>query len=495
MRKILIRSGMTSVETVSYASMIQENRLGSNVGNLVYAYSIYKTLMIDEETEFIPTKYKYRYSQEELEKINEECECFIIPLADAVRSDFMKEMKGLTVLVKSLKIPCYIIGMGVRAPYEPEDGFSFSYDNIVKDFLTAVLEKSSIIGIRGSITADYLSRLGFKEESDFTVIGCPSTYMFGRDGISIRKTAISENSKICYNENVLSTDELSVFIRKSAKRFKESYFIPQQVKELKILYAGVPYTDELPKGFPCKITDPVYLNGESLFFGNVPSWINFMKTVDFCFGSRLHGNIVSVLAGTPSILFPFDARARELAEYHKLTNIPYFSVNEDTDIMKLIESVDFNSAEKCQAENFDRFISFLNRNGIEHVYKKEYSKQKIMDLEFSELSQREPLRSITLASKEDIAERLELYHEWNDKVWMGRVSKLEKRIKELEKDRNSEKARNEKAEEAYKQRIADQEIVIREQKRKLNYRSVKAVMTIRDRIEKTGVVKKLKVRK
>ena len=57
MKKILIRSGVNPLEEISYFDMIRENRLGSNLGNLVYAYSIYKTLW-DEETEFILTKYR-----------------------------------------------------------------------------------------------------------------------------------------------------------------------------------------------------------------------------------------------------------------------------------------------------------------------------------------------------------------------------------------------------------------------------------------------------
>ena len=117
-------------------------------------------------------------------------------MADAVRADFVREMKGLTKLVKSLKIPCFVIGIGVRAPYEPEVDFSYSFDDVVREFLKAVLEKSAIIGVRGWITADYLSRLGFKEERDFTIIGCPSMYTFGGNGIKIRESVINSDSVV-----------------------------------------------------------------------------------------------------------------------------------------------------------------------------------------------------------------------------------------------------------------------------------------------------------
>lgn len=491
MRKILIRSGIMPFDKVPFDTMIRENRLGSNVGNLVYAYSIYKTLW-DEDTEFILTKYRYNYSEEEIEQLNQECTCFIIPLADAIRQDFVKEMKGLTRLVKALHIPCFVIGIGVRAPYEPEKNFCYSFDGTVKDFLKAVLEKSSIIGVRGKITADYFSRLGFKEETDFTVIGCPSMYMFGRHGIHILDKIINFNSTVCYNENVLTTDEISDFIRKNATKFREYYFIPQQVKELKIMYAGIPYKEKLPEGFPHNITDEVYVNGKSLFFGSVPSWIEFMKKIDFCFGSRLHGNIVATLAGTPSILFPFDARARELADYHNLTNVPYNKVNENTGILELIDKIDFHSPEKCQSSNFDHYIDFLNKNRIDHIYKKN---SKIGDAFERQVRQRAnmlPLQSITQVTAYEIAERLQIYNEWQYEVKDKEKKSTDTRISQLKLELKEKKIQNEeKIAELYRI-IQEKDELIKYQNRKLNYKSIKAIMYLRDELEKAGILKKIK---
>ena len=47
MRRILIRAGMLPTEQFDYIDMIERNLLGSNVGNLVYQYSIVRMLMTD----------------------------------------------------------------------------------------------------------------------------------------------------------------------------------------------------------------------------------------------------------------------------------------------------------------------------------------------------------------------------------------------------------------------------------------------------------------
>ncbi|WP_047596347.1 polysaccharide pyruvyl transferase family protein, partial [Salmonella enterica] len=81
-----------------------------------------------------------------------------------------------TQLIRKLKIPVIVTGVGLRANYEPQLDEGFSFDEDVTNFVKAVLEKSAQIGVRGQITADYLKKLGFNAELDFRVIGCPSLY-------------------------------------------------------------------------------------------------------------------------------------------------------------------------------------------------------------------------------------------------------------------------------------------------------------------------------
>ena len=86
MKKIFIRSGMTPFEGLSPAQMLLDNSIGDNAGNLIYMNSIYRTLMTDDQTEFLPSRYEYYPSQARM--INESCDSVVIPLADAFRSSF-----------------------------------------------------------------------------------------------------------------------------------------------------------------------------------------------------------------------------------------------------------------------------------------------------------------------------------------------------------------------------------------------------------------------
>ena len=408
MRRILIRSGISPLDNFDAAHMILKNSIGGNVGNLVYAYSVYRTLMT-KNTVITPDYYKIDHTK--ADEINKKYDCYIIPLADAFRKDFVPNLRKYTKLIKKLKIPVIVIGAGLRAPFEPNLKEGFSFDEDVKAFVKAVLEKSSIIGLRGQITSDYLTRLGFKEGVDHTVIGCPSMYAFGRE-LNIRKTKITKNSLVSVNSSKLSPKNVLDFITRGMEEYPNHYFIPQWMKEFKLTYLGHPSIDDkVVHNYPTKMSDAIYQEDRVRYFLSAPKWIEFLKQVDLSFGARLHGNITATIAGTPSILITKDARMRELAEYHQLTSITKDDIKENTKLSDVIQQVDFHRPEKRQAENFDHYIDFLNKNNLDHIYKKKMKpKQVPLDKELKKIKLREPIKTISGISTKEMAERWEAYY-------------------------------------------------------------------------------------
>ena len=147
--------------------MILKNMIGGNVGNLIYAYSIYRNLTT-EDVEIIPDR--YRINEKDASEINKKYDAYIIPLADAFRESFVESLKKYTKLIEKLTIPVIVIGVGVKAPMNKRIENGFPFDNVVKEFVKAVLKRSNMIGVRGQITADYLSYLGFTEGVDHTAV-------------------------------------------------------------------------------------------------------------------------------------------------------------------------------------------------------------------------------------------------------------------------------------------------------------------------------------
>lgn len=398
---------MSPLEPFDAAKMIMDNTFGGNIGNLIYQYSVFRTLMTKDT---IITPDYYTYGPDRADEINENYDCYIIPLADAFRNEFIPSLRRYTKLINKLKIPVVVIGVGLRAPFEPKLNEGFPFDKDVKNFVKAVLKKSSIIGVRGEITAKYLTRLGFREGIDHVVIGCPSMYTFGRE-LSIRNTRVTKESKICVNSSRRSQKKVLDFIARGMDEYPNHYFIPQWLKELKLTYLGAPSIAEISKKYPIKMSDPVYMNNRVRFFLNVPTWLEFMKDADLSFGARLHGNIAATIAGTPSLIIPKDARMRELAEYHQLTNLMANKITGKTSLLEIIEKSDFQSPVKVQGRNFDHFIDFLNKNQLEHIYINTVTPSTVpLDQKLADIQLQPPVKPVSGCSLEEMVERWERYY-------------------------------------------------------------------------------------
>jgi hypothetical protein len=339
-------------------------------------------------------------------------------------------------MVKKLTIPCVVTSVGLRSTYEPDFSVPFDFDNDVKEFVSAVLEKSSIIGVRGEITGKYLSRLGFKEDTDYMVTGCPSMYTNG-SSLPIRPLNLTKDSRICLNSSVTTPNNIHDFLYRTAQEIPDWHFVPQVRSELQILYSGIPYKVKANPHYPRKISDKAYCDERSKFFLNAPTWFDYLAEADLAIGSRLHGNIAALIAGTPALLFPKDARVRELADYHKLTSVPANQVTEDTSVWELVESVDFQSPCSVQKETFDRFISFLDKNEIPHIYSNDAEPSVIpFEERMKQVKLQPPVTTAALCSPEELAARWAAYNSIKDST----ILRLREKNAALTRELNAQKA-------------------------------------------------------
>ena len=315
MRKIYMRAGMSPFDDFTPFDVIMKGAQGGNSGNMLFVYSMFRALLTEDTK--IDVNY-YNLDESTIDKVNEEYDAFVIPLANAFRPDFA-EMTKLISFVKKMKIPCIVTGVGVQLPFEPDFSMSHEFDELAKEFCKAVLEKSASIGVRGEITAKYLEKLGFKNY--IRVIGCPSMYAKGENlKISIPKN-INFKSKVGFNAAKGCPENVWNFFEKSFRQFQEYYFIPQGIYDLKMLWVGIP-SSRGKINYPCDCTHEMVQENRIRFFVNATSWIRFLEQMDLNIGIKIHGTVAAILAGVPSYLLAIDSRTRELAEYH---NIPYMN--------------------------------------------------------------------------------------------------------------------------------------------------------------------------
>lgn len=180
MTKILMRAGFSPLSPPPASQIVLENLIGENTGNMLFPYSIMRILM-REDTVITTVSIDQFFRSRQIAQWNSEYDCFVIPLANAFRESFLLHLKYLTYLINKLTIPCIVVGVGIQAGICGNKDTSQDFDRTVSDFVKAVLKKSALLGIRGEFTAQYLKYLGFTEEKDYTIIGCPSMYLYGAE--------------------------------------------------------------------------------------------------------------------------------------------------------------------------------------------------------------------------------------------------------------------------------------------------------------------------
>ena len=364
MARILIRAGKSPFEAVDPLTCHHKNLIASNSGNILFAQSVYKALSTSDN-ELICNQYKV---SRDADFINNNYDAFVIPLANAFRPSFSKQLDALTALIRQLKIPCVVVGVGAQTNLKLDMLRSSPIDDSVKNFVSAVLDRSTSIGVRGELTREYLARLGF---TAVDTIGCPSMYLHG-GRIDVRKTRekIGPESSVSMNLTRGMNEPTWQLFRRTWKRYPKLTYVAQDRSDFEYLYWGRPIIDGIKKGdaFPSKINHPLYTSDRIRMYVDAKTWLDGMKAFEFAFGTRIHGNVFALLAGTPAVVLAHDSRTLELSQFYDIPHIRTDDINEDTDASTLFEAADFANLMTRLPSRFEFFKSFLEKNGLKHMY-------------------------------------------------------------------------------------------------------------------------------
>lgn len=372
--RILMRGAIDPLIAMAPAKYIIENHTGGNIGNMLFTHGIAKTILYSDDVkiDYIDLA-KKKTDKKYADYVNETYDYFLIPLANAFKNTNHEELTKLAKFIKMLKIPCAVIGVGLQAKLNNKRFIdNYKYNDEVKEFINAVLDKSPMIGIRGEMTGDYLKDLGFLPEQHYTVIGCPSMYTFGDTLPQVKEISLNSDSVVSFNSKIEfeKNKDYKPFIEFSKRNmleFPNMVYVQQQIDDIRMIFLDR-YKTELRE-------DKMYDISKAISFVDVPSWIDYFKeNVDFSIGSRIHGNVAAVLGGVPAVTIPFDRRVYELADYH---NIPIFdrkSIKETTSLYDVFNSVDFNSVQKGHKKRFEHYIDFIHSIGLDTVYDHKFKK-------------------------------------------------------------------------------------------------------------------------
>lgn len=416
MKKIIMRSGKSPFEVFDPSKVRKPNLIANNSGNILFANSVYKALSA-HGVEIDVNRYKTSFLS--AGEINERYDCFVIPLANSFRKSFIGQLNALTDLIEDLTIPCVVVGVGAQTDLNHKLLGGSPIDAEVKRFAGAVLDRSASIGVRGEFTKEYLGNLGF---SDVDVIGCPSMFLNGGSlNVQKRVSSLSTNSKIALNLTPGMTDAVCNLFRRGWKNFPNAVYVSQDGNDYEYVYMGKPING-LRKGdaLPALLNHPLYKKNQVKFFYDVSPWLEEMRSVEFSFGTRIHGNVFSLLAGTPALVVAHDSRTLELARYFEIPHIRSIDIDETTSVESLYETADFTNTCGNHLARFEVFRKFFKRNGLPFIYDSD-SDVSAFEVRLNETDFHGGISCVTSVVRGELASRVSYIHEHYKRL-ISRVS-------------------------------------------------------------------------
>lgn len=342
-----------------------------NIGNLVFAHSTYKAISADDAQIDIDD-YQLSlsdYYADKADEINERYDVFVIPLCNSFRRSYKDTLARMAATIRKIKIPCIVTGVGAQTGLGGDLAKLEVIRDEAKEFVSAILDRSESIGVRGELTRDYLISLGFPG-SQIDVIGCPSMFYNG-ENLKIRPR--DKLGAVALNlSSAITNKKLLNFAGYFNSNPENVTYIPQ-VRELMPMFIKGQFPD--PQAAPdMDMPIPrIVANKQVAFLCDVVPWIDFMRTQSFAIGTRIHGNVTALLAGTPAHVIAHDSRTLELAKYFEIPHTELSKIRQ-FDLRKTFESSDYTAMEKNHGERLAIYAKFLERNGLKHIL---YDQEKL----------------------------------------------------------------------------------------------------------------------
>ncbi|MET0931899.1 MAG: polysaccharide pyruvyl transferase family protein [Aeromicrobium sp.] len=407
MTRLLIRSGKDPFTPVVAESTLTQDVFNSNSGNYLFQHSMWKALSVDgaELVSNATLSERVPPAPGDAARINDEFDHFVVPMANAFRVEFAPRLDRLAELIEGLKVPVTVTGIGAQAPHGHGIEALAPVDATVKRFVGLVLDRSASIGVRGEFTKAYLLSLGFPDDA-IDVIGCPSLFLHGGDfRVDKPVDALTPDSPLALNLTP-EVPGIGAFATAQGQRHPNLTYIGQDAHDLRMLLWGVPFPHVHDPLVPVHLEHPLYQQDRIRLFLDTWPWYDFMATQHFAYGTRFHGNVAALLGGIPAHLLAHDSRTLELAEYHRMPFTVMPSFDADLRAEDLYAATDMSVFNAELPHGFDRFTAFLDRNGLEHIWKPGNGAGDF-DAQLKAATFPPPVQPIVAADGHEIASRLQ----------------------------------------------------------------------------------------
>jgi hypothetical protein len=346
---------------------------GANTGNLFIGHGLFHGVDCAHKA-FHPG-----FGAIEPERLHEHFDVVFVPASNFVGNGV--DLTAHAEYFGRTKLPIFCFGLGSQL----RPGEAPALKPGTERFLRLMADRSGSIGVRGVFTAEVLWDMGIRNTS---ITGCPSMLNMRTNTLARLVTAVPSRDKVALN---FSNNVRRHALYPAAMRMSENslfqrllpenayYVIQNERPELEMLEAmavgdgpraGVAMREIADLFSVASTRDDLrrFLERRMRVFFSVGDWVGCMATMSVAIGSRFHGNVAALLAGTPALFLVHDMRTRELCELMRLPHIILDREIQAEEILERASELDYEPF----AARFEGLAMewrlFLARNGLELAF-------------------------------------------------------------------------------------------------------------------------------
>lgn len=337
--------------------------IGKNTGNLMFTEAVFR--LIDGDLTAIGFSFDPAW-------VNANLDAVVIPAANWI-NDY-SDWDWLTKRLAELKVPVTVIGLGLQSTiYELE---AVKVNASCLRFIEFLASQPSPISVRGNFTRDWFKSIGVDR---VVATGCPSIYMniFDQTEAPQRAKPIFQSTRYGMTKPLLQSNGINRRMFDFAAGFDCPMIYQSEPEEMELLTRGVSASTlgpdkcrPLMQLYGCASVDALdgFLKRNGRVFYDLGAWSAFISQHSAVVGTRLHGSILALNSGRPSLLVPHDSRTAEVASFAGVQTMQGPTVRDCStldEVEGLIADNNLQRFRDVRSANQLNFIGFLRDADLE----------------------------------------------------------------------------------------------------------------------------------
>ncbi|KQY68039.1 hypothetical protein ASD52_33965 [Ensifer sp. Root142] len=291
--------------------------------------------------------------------------------------DAMNWEAAATVL-KALGLPVIGFGIGAQAPVDGKIRLS----DDTRAVLRLMSESTTSVGVRGAYSAEVLWDLGIR---NVRIIGCPTAFRLNDPELRITLPPLEQVRKVGVTVRREVSDAYAKdierylgfhreLVKTMAGRFETVLLTQGEVEEKKLVLGDEAQREEALAALKADHwTSSWYLDEamlglyeQRLFYSDVVAdYERLIRAQDLVLGYRLHGNLMALANGVPSIYCTYDSRTAEFCDTFKIPSFDIFG-QQAFCLEDYWDQALFDRYNRAWFHTYGEMYRFLTENGVEH---------------------------------------------------------------------------------------------------------------------------------